>query len=106
MTVYNWLSLVGIPALFAAIVVGVYKALVGKFKRANDQYIAIKLAIQAMLRDRLYQIYHECKINNGATHIERENFNNLYVQYHALGANGVMDDTRAKFFALPIIDEE
>lgn len=106
MTVYNWLSLVGIPTIFGLIVGGVYKVMVAKFKKANEQYTAIKLAIQAMLRDRLYQIYHECKHAGGATHIERENFNNLYVQYHALGANGVMDDTRAKFFALPIIDEE
>ena len=106
MTVYNWLSLVGIPTIFGLIVGGVYKVMVNKFKRANEQYTAIKLAIQAMLRDRLYQIYHECKQANGATHIQRENFNNLYVQYHALGANGVMDDVRAKFFALPIIDEE
>ena len=106
MTVYNWLSLVGIPTIFGLIVGGVYKVMVNKFKRANEQYTAIKLAIQAMLRDRLYQIYHECKQANGATHIQRENFNNLYTQYHALGANGVMDDVRAKFFALPIFDEE
>ena len=27
---------------------------------------------------------------------------NMYLQYHALGGNGVMDDIRQKFFALPL----
>ena len=33
---------------------------------------------------------------------ERQNFENMYVQYHALGGNGVMDDVRRKFFELPM----
>lgn len=33
---------------------------------------------------------------------ERDDFENCWVQYHALGANGVMDDIHQKFLALPI----
>jgi len=29
------------------------------------------------------------------------NLENVYIQYHNLGANGVMDDLRNKFLALP-----
>ena len=58
MTVYNWLSLVGIPTIFGLIVGGVYKVMVNKFKRANEQYTAIKLAIQeigrASCRERVF----------------------------------------------------
>jgi hypothetical protein len=37
---------------------------------------------------------------------ERINFDNLYKNYHELGANGVMDDTYNKFMALPSEKEE
>ena len=35
----------------------------------------------------------------------RENFENCWKRYHALGANGVMDDIHKKFLALPVEDE-
>jgi len=57
-----------------------------------------------MLRDRLYQLFHYCKKRGTASEYEREDFENMYTQYHNLGANGVMDDIRTKFLALPISD--
>lgn len=32
---------------------------------------------------------------------DREDWEYMYQQYHALGKNGVMDDTRKKLLALP-----
>ena len=102
MSTYNWLSLFGVPAVILAILTWVYKKLSAKQKKTNDTNDAIRAGMCALLRDRLYQLYRYCKSQNGATQNERGNFNNMYLQYHALGGNGVMDDTRDKFFALPI----
>ena len=80
MTVYNWLTLFGVPGLFVA--------LVGFIKVQLAQNKAIKEGLQAILRDRLLQAYK---------YYEEKG----YQQYHTLGANGVMDDIRGKFLALP-----
>ena len=62
--------------------------------------------IQAILRDRLYQLNRYCTTRKGYTTIDdRENFENMYQRYHSLGVNGVMDKTRAKFFELPTEEE-
>ena len=42
------------------------------------------------------------RLQGYATSDDRQNFENMYVQYHSLGENGVMDDVRQKFFALPM----
>lgn len=98
MTVYNWLCLLGVPALVA----GMMKWMSVQFKGVG----AIKIGLQAVLRDRLICSYQHCLKAGGATYTERMNFENLYTQYHALGANGVMDDIHAKFLALPYKEEE
>lgn len=105
MTFYQWLSLFGVPAVILALLTFVYKQLIGRIKKNAAESQAIKLGLQAMLRDRLYQLYRVCRNNGYATHFDRENFNSMYAQYHNLGANGVMEDVRAKFFDIPIHEE-
>lgn len=94
MTVYSWLCLFGIPSFISALVAWMVKEW--------HAIKALRLGMQAMLRDRLLQVYAECKRNGSASFVDRENFENLYKQYHALGANGVMDDVRTKFLNLPL----
>lgn len=98
MTIYNWLCLLGFPALITA--------MYAQFKRMGGEQKALKFGMQAMLRDRLYQLYRVCNERGGATLLERENFENLYKQYHTLGANGVMDDIRQRFISLAIREED
>lgn len=62
---------------------------------------ATKLGIQALLRDRLYWTYNHYNTKGYAPIYARENFENMYNQYHSLGANGVMDDIKEKFENLP-----
>lgn len=62
---------------------------------------ATKLGIQALLRDRLYWTYNHYNAKGYAPIYARENFENMYNQYHSLGANGVMDDIKEKFENLP-----
>lgn len=77
-------------------------------KLRKDQHAendALKVAMQSILRDRLYTCYSVCRHKGGASIGDRENFENLWTQYHALGANGVMDDIHRKFLGLPV-DED
>ncbi len=94
MTIYNWMCVLGIPSLIAGLL-GFVRLQV----KANK---AMRLAVQAMLRDRLLLDFRRCAAQEYADSDERQNFENMYVQYHALGGNGVMDDIRHKFFDLPI----
>jgi hypothetical protein len=67
-------------------------------KRKTD---AVCKGLQALLRDRLLQCYNYYA-EKGYAHIEeRDNFENMWSQYHNLGANGVMDDIHEKFLKLP-----
>jgi hypothetical protein len=59
------------------------------------------LGVQAFLRDRLLQGYRHYIAKGWADYDDRENMENIYKQYHALGANGIMDDLRAQFRNLP-----
>lgn len=68
---------------------------------AEAEAKATKLGIQALLRDRLYWTYNHYNSKGYAPIYARENFTNMYNQYHSLGANGVMDDIKEKFESLP-----
>ena len=96
-----------ISLLFGSgILVGVVKFLYNKIKiteqKTEQKTESVQLGIQALLRDRLYQSYLHYTEKGYAPIYARENFENMYTQYHNLGANGVMDDLYDKFMDLPI----
>lgn len=97
MTIYNWLCLLGIPAVMGSLIMAVWS----KVKKTSGETKALMLGIQALLRDRLYQLYRFCDEKGYASLPERENFENMYTQYHALGGNGVITNIRNKFQNLP-----
>ena len=84
---------------------GVLTAVVGYFYKrikANDQKTeAVKKGIQALLRDRLYEKYEYYSEKGYAPIHAKENFENMWTQYHNLGQNGVMNDVHARFMQLP-----
>lgn len=94
MTVYNWLCLFGIPGLFTALI-----AFIKSQVKVN---MAVKLGLQAILRDRLLQSYRYFSGKGYAEPDDRTNFENMWKQYEALGENGVMQDIHNKFMALPV----
>lgn len=102
MTVYQILCLVGIPSLITSILAFVFGKILGGFKRME----ALERGVQAILRDRLYQAYNHFTEKGYAPLYARENFENMYQQYHKLGKNGVMDDIHARFFELPSEPQE
>ena len=97
MTVYNWLSLFGVPAIFGALTA----ALIAQAKSAKRENKALKAGIQALLRAQMISDFNKWTEKGWAPIYARENFENCWKQYHALGANGVMDDVRSRFLALP-----
>lgn len=111
-TVIKIASMIGIPSiisgLFALAVAKMLKKRDAKQAEIIEQNIemekqnkAIMLGVQAFLRDRLLQGYKHYLAKGWADYDDRENLENIYAQYHALGANGVMDDMRSQFLSLP-----
>lgn len=97
MTVYNWLSLFGVPALLFAF----YGIIAKQFKKTKSDTEAVKRGLQALLRAEMIDIYNKWMEKGYAPIYVRENFKNCYENYHQLGANGVMTDLYEKFIALP-----
>lgn len=111
-TVLKFASLVGVPAIIS----GIFALIISRMLKKRDakqaeiiqqnqvmeaQNKAIMLGVQAFLRDRLLQGYRHYITKGWADYDDRENLENIYTQYHALGANGIMDDMRNQFRTLP-----
>lgn len=85
----------------SGLLVTVIKFLYSRIKQTEKKTESVQLGVQALLRDRLYQTYLHHSEKGYAPIYARENFENMYQQYHILGANGVMDDIYHKFMNLP-----
>lgn len=101
MTVYQILSLLFGSGCLITLIEIFYKKIKNNEKRTE----ALKLGVQALLRDRLYAYYNKYTEYKYAPIYAKENFENIYKQYHNLGNNGVMDDIYRKFMELPTEDE-
>jgi len=97
MTTYQWLCVLGIPTILLTI----GGLVVGFFRSQQNQIKAVRLGIQALLRAQMIADYNKWADRGYAPIYARQNFENCWAQYHALGANGVMDDIHVKFLALP-----
>ena len=95
MTVYNWLTILGVP--------GMLVALAGFIRVQILQNRALKNGMQAILRDRLLQGYKHYISQGYADLDDRSNMENVYTQYKALKGNGDMRDLRRTFRHLPMI---
>lgn len=79
-----------------------------KLQKMRTNQEALERGVQALLRDHLISRYDEyIKRGYAPVHV-KENFENMYQQYHALGSNGVMDSIREEFNTLPTtaVDED
>lgn len=102
MTIYNWLSLFGIPGIISLILGSIIKSL----KKQKADTDAVKLGIQALLRSQMIDDYNHYIDKGYAPIYARESFENVWKQYEALGANGVMEDLHKKFMTLPTQGDE
>lgn len=97
MNLYQWLCLFSVPALFLTFL----KMVHSQFKKQNAENLAMRKGLQALLRAQLVSEWNRWSERKYAPIYARQNFENCWIQYHALGANGVMDDIHARFFELP-----
>ena len=98
MSTIQILTLLGIPSVLGAFIVYVVKRLHDSAKRIK----ALEAGVQALLRTQMIDNYNHYSEKGYAPLYARQNFENLWIQYHTLGANGVMDDIHRKFMELPI----
>lgn len=75
--------------------------MLGGFGYLFGQLRALKRGVQAMLRAQMIAEYNRWSEKGAAPIYAKDNFENLWRQYEKLGKNGVMQDIRSKFLALP-----
>jgi hypothetical protein len=96
-TIYQWLCLFGVPT----IILTVLKLVFNHNKALKAEMQALKLGLQALLRAQMISEYNKWDEKGYAPIYARQNFENCWMQYHSLGANGVMDDIHERFLRLP-----
>ena len=89
--IWDIIKAAGVPALLLTVIITSFV-----------QIKSVKKGVQALLRDRLIQGYKFYRQQGWADEDDRANLENVYVQYHNLGANGVMDNLRNRFLELPL----
>lgn len=94
----SWAIALGIPT-------GLIGFLWGRVKGLHNDNVAVREGVQALLRAQMIDDYNHYLEKGYAPIYARENFENCWMRYHALGANGVMDDIHKKFMALPTREE-
>lgn len=85
----------------SGILVSIWKYFSTKVKHMGARTEALQLGVQALLRDRLIAEYNKYSEKGYAPIYAKENFENMWKQYHNLGVNGVMDEIHEKFIDLP-----
>lgn len=97
MTVSNLITL-----LFGSgVLIPLCRYFVKRIKAIEQKNEAVCLGVQALLRDRLIHEYNKYIRLGYAPIYAKENFENMWKQYHNLGLNGVMDEVHADFMELP-----
>lgn len=97
MTWYEILSLLGITSIVTAVINWLERKAVRRETRSD----ALALGVQALLRAQMIADYNKYTEKGFAPIYARESFENCWLQYENLGANGVMTDIHKKFMALP-----
>lgn len=100
----EWVIKYWVEVLFGLITTGLiaaYKRLYNKISEKTKEQDAIKLGIQALLRDRIIQSYNHYQDKGFCPIYALENVNALYKQYHALGGNGTVTELVERLKDMP-----
>lgn len=85
----------------SGVLVAVFKPVMKRIKDNDDKTEAVCKGVQAILRNDMLSLYNKhFELGYAPIHV-KQNFENMWKQYHNLGANGVMDDVHEKFLELP-----
>lgn len=98
MTIYQILSVIGVPSLMGAIVLSIFNYI--KIKSASSRLI--KEGVLAILHNRIYTLGKQY-IEQGHISLEdMKDFEYLYDAYHNLGGNGTGTEIYERVKNLPI----
>lgn len=86
--------------VFGLVATGMGYAMKKMYKRINEQE-AVKLGVQALLRDRILQAYFHYQEKDFMPIYARENIQQLAQQYFNLGGSGVITGLMEKLDDLP-----
>ena len=95
MIILNIFAILGFPSLFVLVSVTVTR-----MKKYSEQIKILMEAQQAQMRSQLLKDYYTYKRRGFVYESELEDWENLYNNYHSLGANGIMDKRREALMSL------
>lgn len=98
MTIYQILSLLGIPSLFAAVLLSGFNYI--KYRHSSNKLI--KDGVLAILHNKIYTLGKLYIAQRYITLDDLDDFKHLYEAYHALGGNGTGTDIYERVRALEI----
>ena len=98
MTLYQILSLCGIPSLIGAIFVSA----VNYVKLKNSSYKLIKDGVIAILHNKIYTLGKQYIAQEHISVEALDDFEHLYKAYHALGGNGTETEIYKRVKELPM----
>lgn len=97
MTVFEWLTLFAAPSLIFTIYELFTKFV---FKKSNGS-AAVKKGIQIILMRELMQDYRKYMADGSIDIMDKQIYEKMYLAYHNLGKNGVMDNMYQEVINLP-----
>lgn len=96
----EWITKYWIQWLFGILTAGI-AAVYRKITTKSREQEAIKLGVQALLRDRIVQSYNHYTEKGYCPIYAMENVEELYEQYHALGGNGTVTELVERLKDMP-----
>ena len=98
MTLYQFLSLIGIPSLFVSILLYIFNHI--KYK--TKEYDLIKEGVVAILHNKIYTLGKQYIEQEHISLEDMKDFEYLYDAYHNLGGNGTVTEIYERVKNLPI----
>ena len=98
--ILTWLGILGVPTIFTLCV-----WVVNKLRKDTSQIKILMTAQQAQMRSQLLKDYYAYTNRGYVYESELEDWENQYQAYHALGANGIMDNRRDRLLKLDVKEE-
>lgn len=80
-----------IPFILGTAVTGIISYIKNKVTKDKNEDIAIKEAVQALLRNELIRRYREYEIKGEMSILDKENIEAMFKQYKNLGGNGTVE---------------